>query len=128
MFTPPPSNAVWHVPRMVDRTVAKVGTVIQLSGGAGPDGLVVDEDGSLAVAHIILSVVWIFSARGEPLHRESAGAAGQPGAGAGRKSARGAGRAAGDLRADLSACATPRGTRIRAPRTSGMLSECGINC
>ncbi len=63
------ANAVWRVPLMADGTVAKVGTFIQLSGGGGPDGLAIDEQGGLAVAHIILGVIWIFSARGEPLYR-----------------------------------------------------------
>jgi gluconolactonase len=54
---------------MPDGTVAKVGTFIQLSGGGGPDGLAMNEDGGLAVAHIGLGVVWIFSRRGEPLFR-----------------------------------------------------------
>jgi gluconolactonase len=63
------ANAVWRVPLMADGTVAKVGTFIQLSGGGGPDGLAIDEEGNLAVAHIVLGVIWIFSARGEPLYR-----------------------------------------------------------
>jgi gluconolactonase len=70
------ANAVWRVPLMPDGTVAKVGTFIQLSGGGGPDGLAMNEDGGLAVAHIGLGVVWIFSRRGEPLYRvESAAGA-----------------------------------------------------
>ena len=46
------ANAVWRVPLMPDGSVAKVGNFIQLSGGGGPDGLAVDRDGNLAVAHI----------------------------------------------------------------------------
>lgn len=48
------ANAVWRVPLMADGTVAKVGNFIQLSGGGGPDGLAVDSEGNLAVAHIVL--------------------------------------------------------------------------
>lgn len=63
------ANAIWRVPLMRDGTVAKVGTYIQLSGGGGPDGLAIDEAGNLAVAHIGLGVVWLFSAVGEPMLR-----------------------------------------------------------
>ena len=63
------ANAIWRVPLMRDGTVAKVGTFIQLSGGGGPDGLAIDEAGNLVVAHIGLGVVWLFSARGEPMLR-----------------------------------------------------------
>lgn len=63
------ANAVWRVPLMPDGGVAKVGNFIQLSGGGGPDGLAVDRDGNLAVAHIGLGCVWLFSHRGEPMAR-----------------------------------------------------------
>jgi gluconolactonase len=63
------ANAIWRVPLMRDGTVAKVGTYIQLSGGGGPDGLAIDEKGNLAVAHIGLGAVWLFSAVGEPMLR-----------------------------------------------------------
>lgn len=63
------ANAVWRVPLMADGTVAKVGTFIQMSGGGGPDGLAVDSEGNLAVAHIGLGAVWLFSRRGEPMAR-----------------------------------------------------------
>lgn len=60
------ANAVWRVPLMRDGSVAKVGTYIQLSGGGGPDGLAMDVDGRLVVAHVGLGAVWVFSPRGEP--------------------------------------------------------------
>lgn len=63
------ANSIWRVPLLADGGVAKVGNFIQLSGGGGPDGLAVDSEGNLAVAHIGLGVVWLFSARGEPLAR-----------------------------------------------------------
>mgnify|MGYP006276284297 CR=1 FL=1 len=48
----------------------KCGVFIQLSGGlAGPDGLALDDEGSLAVAHSGLGTVWLFSRLGEPLFR-----------------------------------------------------------
>ena len=63
------ANAVWRVPLMPDGGVAKVGNFIQLSGGGGPDGLAVDSQGNLAIAHIGLGAIWLFSARGEPMAR-----------------------------------------------------------
>lgn len=61
------ANAVWRVPLMPDGTIAKVANYIQLSGGGGPDGLAVDSQGGLAVAHIGLGVVWLFDRRGVPV-------------------------------------------------------------
>ena len=63
------ANAVWRVPLMPDGTIAKVGNFIQLSGGGGPDGLAVDSDGNLAIAHVGLGTVWLFDKRGEPIAR-----------------------------------------------------------
>jgi gluconolactonase len=63
-------NCVWRVPMLPDGTPYKVGVFIQLSGGlGGPDGLAIDQAGSLAVAHIGLGTVWLFSHLGEPLAR-----------------------------------------------------------
>ncbi len=46
------NNAVWRLPIMPDGAVSKVGIAVQLSGGlSGPDGLALDEDGGLIVAH-----------------------------------------------------------------------------
>jgi gluconolactonase len=63
-------NCVWRVPLLPDGTPYKVGVFIQLSGGlGGPDGLAIDSAGNLAVAHIGLGTVWLFSHLGEPLAR-----------------------------------------------------------
>ncbi|MGI8476285.1 MAG: SMP-30/gluconolactonase/LRE family protein [Thermomicrobiales bacterium] len=63
-------NAVWRVPLMPDGTASKVGIFVQLSGGlGGPDGLAMDEEDNLAIAHAGLDAVWIMSRLGEPLHR-----------------------------------------------------------
>jgi gluconolactonase len=62
-------NAVWRVPLTADGEVYKVGAFIRLSGGTGPDGLAMDEAGNLAVAHLDLGTVWLFSPLGEPLAR-----------------------------------------------------------
>lgn len=64
-------NAIWRVPFRADGTAYKVGRFIQLSGshGSGPDGLAIDEDENLAVAHAGLGTVWLFSHLGEPMLR-----------------------------------------------------------
>lgn len=63
------ANAVWKVPFMRDGSIAKVGTFVQLSGGAGPDGLALDKNGRLAIAHTGMGCVWVVSATGEPVYR-----------------------------------------------------------
>lgn len=63
------ANAVWRLPFAPDGTVVRMGVQIQLSGGRGPDGLALDEQGGLAVAHPDLGAVWIFDHRGEPRYR-----------------------------------------------------------
>jgi gluconolactonase len=63
------ANAIWRVPLTREGGVAKVGTFIQMSGGGGPDGLAIDEEGNLVVAHIGMGAVWLFSHRGEPMLR-----------------------------------------------------------
>ena len=63
------ANAVWRLPIAPDGTVVRMGLFLQLSGGRGPDGMAIDEKGGLAVAHIDMGVVWIFSHRGEALAR-----------------------------------------------------------
>ena len=40
-----------------------------MSGGGGPDGLALDEQGRLLVAHVGLGSVWVFDAHGEPVYR-----------------------------------------------------------
>lgn len=63
------ANAVWALPFARDGSVAKAGTFLQLSGGGGPDGLALDGDGRLVVAHVGLGSVWVFDRFGEPVHR-----------------------------------------------------------
>jgi gluconolactonase len=62
-------NSIWRVPLMKDGTASKVGVFIQMSGGAGPDGMAIDEQGNLSICHAGFGAVWIFSAKGEPLYR-----------------------------------------------------------
>lgn len=64
------ANAVWTVPLNRAGKINRVSNFIQLSGGSGgPDGIAIDEEGSLAVAHSGLGAVWLFSKIGEPLYR-----------------------------------------------------------
>ena len=63
-------NCVWRVPFVRDGGIAKVGLYVQLSGGGGgPDGLALDEEGGLIVAHVGMGSVWTFNPMGEPVHR-----------------------------------------------------------
>jgi len=62
-------NAVWRVPLMPDGGVSKVGVFLQLSGGTGPDGLTIDAEDGVLVAHVGLGSVWSFTRHGEPRWR-----------------------------------------------------------
>jgi gluconolactonase len=62
-------NAVWRAPLNKHGIAFKVGAFLRLSGGLGPDGLALDEQGGLAVAHLGLGSVWLFNALGEPTAR-----------------------------------------------------------
>jgi len=63
------ANAIWRLPILPDGGVSKVGTWIQLTGGlAGPDGLALDVEGGLVVAHAGMAV-WRFDRLGQPTHR-----------------------------------------------------------
>jgi gluconolactonase len=63
------ANAVWRLPLLPDGTVSRMGVFIQLSGGRGPDGMAIDDNDGLAVAHPDMGAVWVFNHRGEPLYR-----------------------------------------------------------
>ena len=63
------ANAVWHLGLMPDEGVTAVGTFIQLSGGIGPDGLALTEDGGLVVAHPGMGAIWVFDRKGKPRWR-----------------------------------------------------------
>lgn len=62
-------NCVWRILLTLDGGVTKCGIQVQMSGGTGPDGMALDAEGNLAVAHVGLGCVWLFSAKGEPLYR-----------------------------------------------------------
>ena len=67
------ANQIWQLPLQPDGPPSKVGVFLQLSGGAGPDGLAMDQQGGLAVAHVWLGTVWIFNKGGEPIYRVRSG-------------------------------------------------------
>lgn len=60
-------NSIWRCPLNENGSVGKVGAFVRLSGGVGPDGLAIDEDGNLAIAHAGMGRVWVVSPLGEPL-------------------------------------------------------------
>ena len=62
-------NCVWRLPFTHDGNVTKVGVHVQLSGGNGPDGLALDEQGGLLITHVGFGTVWVNDARGEPRYR-----------------------------------------------------------
>lgn len=64
------ANQIWRVPLHGSGLVTKVGIFSHLHGGpSGPDGLALDEEGSLLVCHAGFGTVWRLSARAEPLDR-----------------------------------------------------------
>jgi gluconolactonase len=62
-------NCIWRVPFVRDGSIAKVGLYLQLSGGGGPDGIALDDQGRLLVCHVGLGSVWVFDRLGEPVCR-----------------------------------------------------------
>lgn len=63
------ANCVWRMPIRPDGSVHRVGLYCQLMGGWGPDGMAVDTDGNVAIAHAGGGAVWFWSALGLPLYR-----------------------------------------------------------
>ncbi|MDQ6436971.1 SMP-30/gluconolactonase/LRE family protein [Mesorhizobium sp. LHD-90] len=62
-------NAVWQMRLREDGSVTRVSRFLQLSGGLGPDGLLLDGADNLLVVHGGLGCVWVFNPLGEPLQR-----------------------------------------------------------
>jgi gluconolactonase len=63
------ANRIIRIPIHPDGKLARVLNFIQLSGGGGPDGIAVDSEGGLAVAHPMLGAVWLFDRKGQPMLR-----------------------------------------------------------
>jgi gluconolactonase len=62
-------NCIWEVPFFANGSIGKVGLFVQLSGAGGPDGLALDDQGRLAIAHVRLGTVWVVDRLGEPVYR-----------------------------------------------------------
>lgn len=58
------ANAIWRIE--LDDPARRAGLFTQLFA-AGPDGIALDDDGNLVVAHPTIGAVWLFSRIGEPL-------------------------------------------------------------
>lgn len=63
------TNAVWRAALLPDKSASRTGVFVQLSGGTGPDGIAVDAEGNLLVAHAGAGIVWKFSRTGVPVLR-----------------------------------------------------------
>ena len=62
------ANAVWRGPLMRDGSLSKVGAFRTFFGTGGPDGLAVDAENRLVVAHVSLGGAFVANAHGELTH------------------------------------------------------------
>jgi gluconolactonase len=62
------ANQVWRGPLLADGTVSKVGAFRTFFGTSGPDGMAVDGDGRLVVAHASLGGAFVLDATGGVTH------------------------------------------------------------
>ena len=62
------ANAVWRGPLLADGSVSKVGAFRTFFGASGPDGMAVDVENRLVVAHASLGGAFVCNARGEVTH------------------------------------------------------------
>ena len=62
------ANQVWRGPLLADGSVSKVGAFRTFFGTSGPDGMAVDADNRLVVAHASLGGAFVLNARGEVTH------------------------------------------------------------
>jgi gluconolactonase len=58
-------NSVWRLPLLEDGSTSKVGRFAHFYGVSGPDGLTMDRDGNLFVAHASLGAVFVLNPHGE---------------------------------------------------------------
>jgi gluconolactonase len=64
------AQQIWRIPLQASGIIAKVGVFAQLHGGmGGPDGIALDEDSCLLVAHTGFGSIWRLSPVAEPLLR-----------------------------------------------------------
>jgi len=62
------ANAVWRGPLLADGSATKVGAFRTFFGASGPDGMAVDVNNRLVVAHASLGGAFVLNARGEVTH------------------------------------------------------------
>jgi len=62
------ANQVWRGPLLADGSVTKVGAFRTFFGASGPDGMAVDVENRLVVAHASLAGAFVLNARGEVTH------------------------------------------------------------
>ena len=70
------ANQVWRLPLHPDGTTSKAGVFFQSFGNAGPDGLALDEEGSLFICHPSLASVFVVDKHGVPKCRIASGSEG----------------------------------------------------
>lgn len=62
------ANAVWRGPLLADGTTSKMGAFRTFFGASGPDGMAVDSENRLVVAHASLGGAFVVDARGDVTH------------------------------------------------------------
>lgn len=70
------ANQVWRLPLHDDGTTTKGGVFFQSFGNAGPDGLALDEEGSLFICHPSLGSIFVVDSDGIPKARIVSGTQG----------------------------------------------------
>jgi gluconolactonase len=62
-------NAIWRLPLLADGSTTKVGRFASFHGVSGPDGMAMDGQGRLFMAHASLGCVFVLSLQGEVIAR-----------------------------------------------------------
>jgi gluconolactonase len=62
------ANQVWRGPILADGSVSKIGAFRTFVGTSGPDGMAVDVDNRVVVAHASLGGAFVCNAKGEVTH------------------------------------------------------------
>jgi gluconolactonase len=63
------ANSIIKAMVMPEGRITRVQNFIQLSGGAGPDGLAIDSQGGVVIAHPHMGAIWLFDVKGQPALR-----------------------------------------------------------
>jgi sugar lactone lactonase YvrE len=70
------SNEVWRLPLHSDGSTTKAGVFFRSFGNAGPDGVVLDEEGSVLICHPSLGSIFVVDKHGIPKARIVSGSVG----------------------------------------------------